>query len=127
MGSDVRMSTDLKTWLGIHTKYSRTNLGVDSRKLEQCTATCAAWNLGIQTCLLADAGCTGLLCLCFVQSQHPPQLRAEHVFSDFANAQLQVYDVHHVAEVDVCQDKQAYVGPMMSCQSWSASTFRLCL
>jgi hypothetical protein len=26
--------------LGTHTKYSRAHLGVDSRKLEQCTAEC---------------------------------------------------------------------------------------
>jgi hypothetical protein len=30
----------LKTRLGIHTKYSRIHLGVDSRKLQQCTAEC---------------------------------------------------------------------------------------
>jgi hypothetical protein len=34
------MSTELKMWFGIHTKYSRVHLGVDSRKLEQCTAEC---------------------------------------------------------------------------------------
>jgi hypothetical protein len=34
------MSTEFKMWLGTHKKYSRVHLGVDSRKLEQCTAEC---------------------------------------------------------------------------------------
>jgi hypothetical protein len=34
----TRMSTELKMWLCAHTKCSRVHLGVDSRKLEQCTA-----------------------------------------------------------------------------------------
>jgi hypothetical protein len=46
MGSEVRMSTELETWLGMHTKYSRIHLGVDSRKLELCTAECRCMEFG---------------------------------------------------------------------------------
>jgi hypothetical protein len=113
MGSEVRMSAEMKTWLGIHTKYSRIHLGVDSRKLEQCTAECGCKEFRNTDLAAGRCWLRRLQCWCFVQSQHPPQLRAKHRLSDFINAQLQVYDVYHVAEIDVCQDKRSSVNMHM--------------
>lgn len=33
-----RLSKELKVWLGTHTKFKRSHLGIESRKLDQCTA-----------------------------------------------------------------------------------------
>jgi hypothetical protein len=96
MGSEVQMSIELKTWLSIHTKYSRIHLRVDSGKLEQCTTECG--RMEFRNIHLPAGRCWLLRAAMLVLCAKPTSTAVEgETLSDLINAQLQVYDVYRAA------------------------------
>jgi hypothetical protein len=115
------MSTKLKMWLGTHTKYNKVHLGVDNRKLEQCTAECDCidfWSTDVPAdrCWLRRAAMR-VLCA------KPSSTAAECLWSHFRD----VFAVKRKAMMSNTLQKLVYVKMNMHILPHDALPGQLCL